>query len=787
MVLILFVNYCKIAVRNLLRHKVYSFINIFGLALGIACGILIFLWVQDEMSIDRFHEKKDGLYTIRTWQQYGSERHLGSGSPPAVGPALKAEYPEIIEAARFQNGQGEALVTCGDIRFRENIQMADPEIFRLFTFPFVAGNPEEAFSGMYVMVISKSVADKYFGETDPLGRIVTLNHQYDFKIVGVMQDIPQNSIFGFDIWIPLEFTRVLYRQNFIDTWYNLAFRTYVEIQPGADYELINEKIKDRIIQSHPETILEPVLYPFKDIYMKMWGRAARMNLFIIIAVFILAIACINFMNLTTARSSQRAREVGLRKVVGAQRGQLIRQHLGEAVLLTMAALIAAIFMVELFMPTFRQMVNKPLELNYLGNSALIIGTLAIAIVTGLLAGSYPAFILAAFKPVYVMKGALNADSRSTNPRKVLVVLQFTISIILIVSTAVVYLQIHYMKNKSLGFEKEHIIHIPIEGSLKDSYESVKSELLQRPGILNVTVSSHSPTGVYWNGQDWEWEGRDPNVNPLVTYLNVDHDFTETFRIQMTQGRFFKPELTGRRTEAVINESFTAIMGMESPVGKTLSNWSTQYKVIGVVQDFHFKPVHRRIEPLIIVAHPEIYDYKYIFIRTRPDNLSETIAYIKRTVEKFNPEFPFEYHFLDEEFERLYRGTERFNGLISSFALLAILISSLGLFGLASFSAERHTKEIGVRKVLGATVSSIVGLLSREFLILVGISNLIAWPLAYFLMSIWLQNFAFRIGLGSWLWIFPAAALAVCALALLTVSFQSIKAATANPVESLRYE
>jgi len=778
-------NYLKIALRHIERHKAYSFLNIAGLALGMACCILILFWVQDEINTDKFHVKSDSLYIVRNIQHYGNETSQEMGSVPAIGPALKAEYPEIINAARFNNGQGEFLFTSGSTKFKELVQMADPEIFQIFTFPLIQGRIEDLFSGPNVMVLSKSLAEKYFGQENPIGKTITLNEKFDFQVVGVMKDIPHNSTIRFKAWVPLEFGNKLWRPNYTETWYNLAFRTYVEVGPNFGLESFNKKIINRIRQSRPETNSEPFLYPFNKIYLQVWGRMGQIRTFTIIAFLILIIACINFMNLTTARSSQRSREVGFRKVVGAKRSQVTKQFFGESILFTFISLVTALILVRLLMPFFRTLTGKPLYFLSLTNGPMVVGILAVTILTGLIAGIYPAVFLSSFRPAAVLKGKGISGKKGDLFRKILVVMQFSLSVMLIIGTLVIFNQVKYIKNKNLGFDKEHLLYIRVEGNLKNSYTSMKNELLRNPGIKSISLTSHSPTGIYNNGQDWDWEGRDPNVNPLVTYFGVDPDFLETFQMEMAKGESFRKGTENSGSNVLINERFAEIMDLDNIIGARLSQDDLTLQVMGVVKNFHFTPLYREIGPLLLYHNPQMRAYNYMFIRLNPGDIPGAIASIKGAAKKFNPGFPFEYKFLDQDYDLLYRSLEREMGIVRTFTFLAILISCLGLFGLASFTAEQRTKEIGIRKVLGASVSKIIFMLSKEYAKWVLIANIIAWPVAYFLMQSWLHDFPYRINL-SWM-IFFATALLSLVIAQITVTFQAIKAAHSDPADSLRYE
>ncbi len=783
-------NYFKIALRNLRRHIGYSFINISGLAIGMACCILILVWVQDEISTNRFHAKADSLYIIRTINHYGSETRIGTGSVPALGPALKAEFPEVLNAARINNGQGRYLLESRDKQFRESVQMADPQVFELFSFPLVRGDIKDLAAGPGVMVLSERAAARIFGKEEPIGRTITMDKTYEFRVVGVMKNIPHNSTIQFDIWMPLEMGRKLNRPNYPDTWFNQAFQTYVELAKGTDLTAFNKKIFNRIRQSDPKTILEPFLYPFSRVYLELYGRKENIRIFSIIALLLLIIACINFMNLTTARSARRAREVGLRKVVGAHRRQVTRQFFGESVLLTLVSLFFALAIIALLLPAFRSLTAKPLGFSNLIDPAVLAGIASVAVLTGILAGAYPALFLSAFRPVNVLKGLRGSGTKGSSFRKGLVVVQFTLSIMLIIGTLVIYRQIRFMKTKSLGFDREQLLYLGLEGDIRKNIDAFKQELLRHPGIRSVTAATHSPTGIYSNGQDWNWEGRDPNVNPLVTYFGVDPDFLQTFGMTMSRGESFRPG-SGIASGMIINEEFAGIIGSPDVVGMRLSHpqlGSQGVPIIGVVKDFHFMPVTREIMPIILFSDPSYrfwQAYRYMFVRLNPGDIPGTIAFLEETVRRLNPGFPFEYRFLDDDYDRMYRSFEREMAIVQTFAVLAILISCLGLFGLAAYTAEQKTKEIGIRKILGATTPGVVVLLSREYAKWVLAANLIAWPASYILMKAWLRNFAYRVPLGTF--VFIVSAVAVLVIAQMTVCWQAFKAAVANPADSLRHE
>ena len=780
-------NYFKIAIRNLLKHKGYSLLNIAGLALGMTCCIFIFAWVRDEAGTDRFHANIDSLYRVFTTVHYGSETSTNPGSVPALGPALKAEFPEVRNTARINNGQRSYLLETGGKQLRENLQMADPQIFELFTFPFVLGNPRDAFADARVMVLSEAAAGRLFGRENPIGKIVSVNKQDDFRVVGVMKNIPANSTIKFDIWIPLEMATKWWNPRAISTWYNLSFNTFVQMAPGADIEAFNAKIFNRIRRSDPKTDLESKVVPFKDYYLKDVGRIETIRIFSVIALFILIIACINFMNLATARSSRRAREVGLRKVVGAERRQIRGQFFGESLLATAISLAVAAVLLAVTLPAFRSLTAKPFPLSSFLQPGTLIGALAIALLTGVLAGSYPAVFLSRFRPVTVLKGLRDAGTQGRVFRRLLVVVQFALSILLIIVTAVIFSQVRYMKSKGLGFDRDHLLYVPLEGNLPKNVDTFKAELRRSPLVQSVTATTHSPTGIYWNGSGWDWEGRDPKVDPLVTNFGVDPDFLATFKMEMSRGKSFRAE-AANMPQVIINERFAEIIGKSDILGMRLSLNEMDFTVIGVVKNFHFMPVNQEIIPIFMFFDPSygaFQPYRYMFIRLNPGDVSSAVSFLKETVERLNPGYPFEYRFLDDDYDALYRAFEREMALIRTFAVLAILIACLGLFGLAAYTAEQRTKEIGIRKVMGATIPGIVVLLSREYAKWVLAANFLAWPFAYLFLRNWLKEFAYRIPMS--VLFFVGAGAATVLLAQLTVAYQAVRAARTDPAVTIRYE
>lgn len=789
-------NYLKIAWRNLRRYKGYSFINIVGLAVGLACCIMILLWVQDELSYDRFHKNLNDLYRVNAeFHKTEPVTHYWPVSAP-LAPALKAEYPEVARATRFTRLRRGQSVTYKDKTYLESrICLADPDLLSMFSFPLVEGDPRKALSDPQSIVLVESASAKYFGDGDPIGKVLSINNEHDFTVTGVVEDIPENSTLKFDMLLP--FIRI---EDFekawdvLDNWTLKGFATYIQLERTASPEGLENKIAYYLKKHVPES--EDVLYlqPFKEIHLHSshiqfsiegQGDIAYVYIFSIIAFFVLVIASINFMNLATARSANRAKEVGLRKVVGAKRAQLIKQFFSESLGMAFLSLILAVVLVELFLPVFSDLSGKALALDLSSHIQIVLGILLMTLLTGFLSGTYPALFLSSLRPVRVLKGTVKIQRRGLLFRKILVVAQFSLSILLIICTLVVSRQTGFMQNKKLGLNREHILYVPIREGLSDRYETFKTELIGKSGIKNVAASSSLPTsGVILTTDKVSWEGKDPQENVVLEVTSTGYDFIETFGMEVVEGRSFNEEfLTDEEEGIVINETAKKILGMEDPVGKKLIFGDAATTIIGVVKDYHFKSLHSEIEPLIMAIIPSL--YRYMFIKMEPGDTPNIIAGIEGTWKTFFPEIPFEYHFLDEAYDKLYKTEQRMGVLFNYFTFLAVLISCLGLFGLASFMAERRTKEIGIRKVLGATVPKLIYLLSSEFAKWVLVANIIAWPVAYLVGLRWLRNFAYRTDIHPGIFILAAALSLFIALA--TVSFKALKTATANPAEALRYE
>ena len=787
---VMFRNYLKIALRNVKRHKVYSFINIAGLTIGMTCVVLLLLWVQDELSYDKFHEKIDDIYLVSAHIKKEKDE-LQLPSVPGVGPLLKELFPEVEESARFLAGYRTFILSYKDRTLSEpRVFPADPEVLEVFTFPLIEGDPKTALKDPYSLVLSERTAKKYFGTENPIGQVITVDNQYPMKVMGVMKDVPSHSTFRFDILMPLEF----YAKNILEDFdlrgfSNQNFFVFVQLQKGSSINDLNRKIREFVVKTYSNDEYVPVLRPFARFHLYRLGDGGgsieQIRLIGFLGAFILLIACINFMNLTTARSGNRSKEIGMRKVIGAFRKDIIKQFYFETSLFVLISMVLTVFLAKLFLPVFNTLFRKELTLEIFQNPSLLGFLIGTSLITALLAGSYPALFMSSFQPLRIIKGLTGSSLKRAGFRKALVVVQFSLAIGLIAGASGVYKQLNHLQTMDLGYNMENLVFFSSRGELRERYETAKNEFLQVPGVKKVSASSAYPTGGRSNSSSWQWEGKDPELKPIITFMSVDSDFLETFEIPLVQGRFFRKENdhSGNPSEILINEKVAGIIGRENPLHTRMSYSGRNYTVIGVIKDYIPNPSWRVDEPLILLQRPE--EYRFIFLKIHPENIPQTLAQVKNIFERLNPGFPFEYEFLDADYEIQFNFVRRTRSLIAYLAGFAIFISCLGLFGLASFNVEQKTKEIGIRKVLGSSVSRIVMLLSKDLTRLVLLANVIAWPVAWYLLHRWLQSFLYRTHIR--FDIFILAGVITFITALITVSYQSIKAATANPVDSLRYE
>ena len=791
---IMFKNYLKIALRNLWKFKGYSFINIAGLAVGMACSLLIFLWMQDELSYEDVHMNAAHLCRAFMIEKTDKVSQLAV-TPPPLAEALNNMFPEIINSMRFDE-VGRVLIRYKNNAFYESQgYLADATIFEMFSFPFISGDPKKALDNLHSIVITEKMAKKYFELEDPIGKTVQINNQWNFIITGVIKDTPKKSHMQFDFLLPFNF---LSNWGYdLDNWGNSSFYTYIQLQPGSSVDAVNEKIADARNRRQVNLGFYPLkLQPIKDIHLKssmkfdfaVNGSIMYIYIFSALAFFVLFIACINYMNLSTARYTLRAREVAMRKVVGAARINIIKQFFLESIFFTLIACLFAIGLVLLFMPSFNSLTDKQMVVDFTRSPHVYLGFIGIVLLTGGVSGIYPSLFLSSFQPVRVFKKALfSVSSRRFSMRRILVIVQFALSIILIIGTSVVYQQLDYIKKRRLGFDKENVLYLNTTSGLKSQYEAIKSELLSNQNILHVTRLDGPPISEAneTNSQIF-WEGKHPDDRLTLKICWVDFDFIETFGMDMAEGRSFSNAFsTDAENGMILNEAAVQATHMKAPIGKRFQFYGGDGTIIGVVKNFHHSSLHRMIEPVVLKISPGRTNYLGIRIVSEQSDIAGTLTFLKRTIKKFEPNAPFEYEFLDRRLNNLYRADERTGKIFGYFTFLALFVSCLGLCGLNSFLVERHTKEIGIRKVLGASVTGIFILISRGFTKWIILANLIAWPIAYYFMNKWLQNFAYRTSLS--IWTFILSGLAALFIALLTVSYQTIKAATANPVDSLRYE
>jgi putative ABC transport system permease protein len=782
-------NFIKIAWRNIKKHKGYSSINITGLAMGMACCILISIWVLDELSYDRFHEQSQSLYRVEENQDYSGRNYHVNVTPYPLAPALKEEIPDIQDATRYIYAGGRLLRYEEKAFFESNIRAVDPSFLSMFAFPLLQGDKETALNSPRSLLLTEEMAEKYFGQNVPIGQIISINNSFEFTVTGVLKNIPHNSILQFDFLIPYEFLNSTGETN--DSFGSNSIQTFAKLQENTTEEQVNEKIFGFINTKVPQTGTTLELMPFTRIHLHAYfgwtkeaGAIRYVYIFSIIALFVLLIACINFMNLSTARSAGRAKEVGLRKVVGALKRNLIRQFYGESIVYALIALFFAVVIVTALLPAFSRLASRELSWGVGGTGVLLLGLLAITLFTGIVAGSYPALFLSTFQPVKVLRGSQKSGAASKTFRRTLVVVQFSLSIMLIIGTSIIYKQLNYMKHRDLGWDKEQLLFIVLRGDIGASYETLKTELKKDSSILGVTASSHLPTNIGSNAGGADWDGKDPELSVLIGISTVDFDYIETLKIDMAEGRSFAKEFPAdRKTSFIVNEEVAKLMGKESVVGERFQFQGIDGTIVGVMKNFHFQSVRSTIEPLAIVIDPDY--YQVMLIRLAPGDVSASMKSIEATWNRIVPNYPFEFSFMDERVDSMYRSEERIGTLLKYFAGLAVFIACLGLFGLASFTAEQRTKEIGIRKVLGASAPKIMLLLCKESFFLVILANIMAIPAAYFLMRDWLQSYAYRTSLNAHL--FLSAMVLALIIAMISVSFQAIRAALADPADSLRYE
>lgn len=779
------------ALRVFWKERGYSILNISGLTVGIATSLMLFLYIQDEKTVDHFHKDVDRIYQVMEHQRYSGGYVLTtSANPGPLKEAFKAEMPEVEYITQLTWEQ-ERLFIVDDQSYKSQGRIASEDFFHVFDFPLIEGDQENSLTAPDVAYISETFAERMFKTTEVLDKTVKVNGWGEYKIGGVFKDPPVNSTLDFEFVLPIE--PWLKTNEWLKDWGNNGIKDYVKLHEGVDAQAFNAKIKDFIKTKNEGSVVDLFVQNLGEQYLhgrykdgvQAGGRITYVRLFGYVAIFILVIACINFMNLATARSSKRAKEVGVKKAVGSNRSQLIAQFMGESIIMALASTLFAGLAIMLLLPELNEFTGKAMVFSLLdiNNLLLLIG---IALVVGVLAGSYPSIFLSSFSPIKVLRGSFRSSGWTNGIRKGLVVFQFLISIFLIISTLAVHKQISYVKNINLGYNKENIIYIPMEGELQNesTINLFKARMLENPNILNVSTASNTPINIGSSTSGgFSWEGKDPESELLFTVLQVSNDFIETLGMEMKEGRSFDPNLVSDTLNVIINEQTAKNMNVENPLNQPITFWDRQGKVVGIVKDFHFASLHNKIDPLVISLRPEF--SSVMFMKTTTANTKTTLDYIEKVFKEVNGQYPFEYQFLDEEYENLYRRETDIGTLANIFAMIAVFISLLGLFGLASFAAEQRIKEIGIRKVLGAGIGNLIMLLAKNFLLLVLFGFGIAVPLSYFFLSDFLSAFEYQANIGAGVYILAGCASVL--IALLTVSYHSFRAAVANPVKSLRYE
>ncbi len=783
-------NYLKIAFRSLLKNKLFSAINVFGLALGMACALLIGLWVMDELSYDRFLPDVKRIYFVRFNAVFNGETFTNYPTPGPLQEAIAKDVPEVAAVTKM-NWPVAMLIKVGEKAAKEEGRYATADFFKVFELPVVSGNPSAALAQPNQIVITRKVAENFFPNGNALNQTLQLNNDKFFTVGAVIENNPTNATVQFDWLVNFK----VQEQDWMKSWGNNSFVTYARLRPNTTAAQAEAAMKDmysRYTDRVDAKTTVPILHPLTKMHLYseykngqiVGGRIEYVRIFSLVALFILLIACVNFMNLATARSALRAKEVGVRKVVGAKRSSLIGQFMSESVLTGLLAVLLALLLVTLVLPTFNTLFTKDLSLD-LTNPTMLLIILGLVLVTGFVSGSYPALFLSSLAPIKILRGTLHFSAGPALFRRTLVVFQFSLSIFLIVGMLAIGRQMNYLRTKNLGLDRENVLYLTMEGEVAkpEKVEAFRQEVMRQPAVASATPTTDLPIDITSNGSNLEWAGKDPNLQAVVWAYSVGGDFIKTTNIKLLAGRDFQVDSPADSSNYLINEAAAKLMGMDDPVGQEIEFWKGKGQIIGLLKDFHLNSLHQAISPLVVMYTPA--HSNYMLVKTRPGQTTRAIAELEKMTKDFNPNYPFTYHFLDEAYENMYRSEQQVDTLVDYFGILAILISCLGLFGLAAFTAEQRTKEIGVRKVLGATVTSIVTLLSKDFLKLVLVALVLAVPLGWWALDSWLETFAYHTDL-SWPLFALAGGLAV-GIAMLTVSFQSVKAALMNPVKSLRSE
>ena len=789
----MFKNHLKIAWRNLLKDRQFTLLNMLGLSAGLACALFIFLWVNDERSYDKFFANDDQLYQVMEHRNSDGDIKVSDESSGLVSEILKAQMPQVEYAASLAPPEWfqQFTLSVGDKNIKAKGQYAGKDYFNIFSFNLLEGDKNKVLADNNSIVISAELAKKLFGTTENIiGKPIEFQHDTTFFVSGIFENIPSHSSQQFDFVLSFDYYFSI--RNWVKTWGNTGPHNFVLLKKGTDIKAFNKKISGVIAANYDDTTRSLFAAKFSDNYLlnsfdhgsQVGSKLIYVRLFTLIAIFILVIACINFMNLSTAKASRRMKEVGIKKVVGANRKQLIFQFLSESIMLTLMAMFFAVLIVWLLLPPFNQLTGKQIALT--PDPKLISSFLAIALIAGLLAGSYPALYLSKFNPLAVLKGKLNTSLAEALSRKGLVVFQFAMSSVLIVAVIIIYQQVQFIQSTNPGYNKDNIVRFDSEGSIQGKEDEFIAELKKIPGVVNASFTFNNMIGRNFGVWGIDWEGKNPNTDIYVEGFGAGYDFIETMDMKMKEGRSFSRNYGDEYSKVLLNEAAIKAMHLKNPIGKNITLFGNKKQIIGIVKDFHFESLHEAVKPAYFSLQPPAKNPWYkIMVRIRADHQQQTIAAIRNLFEKDNPGFPFTFNFLSEAYQKQYDTETRIATLSKYFAGLAIIISCLGLFGLAAFTAQKRRKEIGVRKAIGASVTDIINMLSKDFLRLVMIALCIAFPASWWLMNNWLEGFAYRINISAG--VFLVAGASIIMLTLLTIGYQSIKAAIANPVKSLRTE
>lgn len=788
-------NFFRIAVRNISKSKGFTFINVTGMAIGLAASLLILLWVQDELSYEKFNKYAENIYRVEEDQFYSGERYHVTVTPYPSGPVWKEKIPEITEQTRVHPWLPRILFRYEDkVFFESSIIAADSGFLKMFTLPLLLGDPGTALSNPHSIILSEKLARKYFGDGNPIGKSVTLENNFQFTVSGVMKTLPKNSMFTFEGIIPFSY---LYEIGAVyNGWDSNSIFTYVQLGKGSDIKPVDKKLTDVVLENVPQITTKYMLFPLLDIHLhQQFGFTESKSaitvvyIFTLIAIFVIVIACINFINLSTAKAAARGKEIGIKKVAGAGQTSMIVQFMLESLMLVAAAMVFAIILVGLFLGIFNNVSGKNFSLGDLLHAKFIIGFVATGLLAGLISGIYPAFYLSSFKPVVVLKGSAVSGKGNGRLRQILVVIQFTLSMLIGIAAVFLFLQLKFLLEKDLGYEKDNLISIQMSEQMRPKYYSLKRELEKETLIQGVTASTWNPVVMGSNSGGARWEGKDPDKNVLIGTNRVDYDYIKTLKMEMVSGRDFSQEFPSDMAQDttgnfLVNEEVVRIMGIDDPVGMGFRFMGLNGRIVGVMKNFHFKGADQPIEPMAFaLTGPG--NLNMILIRLTPGSVTESIKSVGKVWKEILPEYPLEYNFVDREYENLYRSQIRLSGLLKYFTILAIIIACLGLYGLASYSAQRRTNEVGIRKVMGADQLVIMYTLSREFLVLVIVSIVLAVPVGWIIVQSLLKQFAYRIDMNAIVFVLIAAGAVV--IAMLTVSFQAYRASCINPASALKVE